>query len=73
MTKNQIRLILLFQSYPDGLTIAEISDHLGVDWRTAKKLVLDTFGFYVDRWRWKKSRYIAVYCLAEIPEDCPRP
>lgn len=58
---------------PDGMTALELGLALnltptGVS--RSLKLMKDT---YIDRWVKTSRRYVAIHCLAFVPEDCPHP
>lgn len=68
-TTIAIRDLLL--QYDDGLTIQQISAKLNLDPAYAKNILKTEYGFYVDRYTAKK--FAAVYCIVEVPENCPLP
>ena len=58
---------------PDGLTVAQIHKITGVlhsAIRYALKAMPDT---YIDRWVPSENGYASVWCVVDVPEDCPRP
>jgi len=64
----------LLKQHPDGLMVSEIAKQLNLQHRAtayALKAMLDT---YIDRWvKLKSSPLAAVWCVIEVPEDCPKP
>ena len=57
-----------------GLTVSELSKRVGYSDSksalTALKSMPDT---YIDRWNTDKQRWSAVWCVVDVPPDCPRP
>lgn len=69
--KSEIRELLL--SNPEGLTIAEICGQLRVDDNHVRKALPSMPDAYIDRWVKSSGPYAAVWCVVEVPENCPRP
>ena len=71
---NHAIIRALLKQHPDGLMVSEIAKQLNLQHRAtayALKAMLDT---YIDRWvKLKSSPLAAVWCVIEVPEDCPRP
>ena len=58
---------------PDGMTALELGLALNLTPTSVSrslKLMKDT---YIDRWVKTSRRYVAIHCLAFVPEDCPHP
>ena len=71
--KREIRAIL--NKFPDGLTALDISRFMELrDSTNVTGTLRKMEDAYIDRWEKKRTgQYAAVWCLATIPEDCPRP
>jgi len=58
----------------DGLTVRQLEFALDVDMRTLTKSLKSMPDGYIDRWVGpNRGQYAAVWCVVEVPEDCPRP
>ena len=72
---NHPRIREYLKRHPDGATVAEICEFFGIVGKskgnvsTTLHLMPDAF---IDRWN-NKGRLEAIWCLVEVPEDCPRP
>jgi predicted lipid carrier protein YhbT len=64
----------LLKQNPDGLMVREIAKQLNLQHRAttiALKTMVDT---YIDRWvKLPSAPMAAVWCIIEVPEDCPKP
>ena len=64
----------LLKQHPDGLMASEIAKELNLQHRAttiALKSMVDT---YIDRWfKLPNAPMAAVWCVIEVPEDCPKP
>jgi hypothetical protein len=65
----------VLRAAPDGLTASEIANNTGhdADWiNSTLHRMADT---YIDRWKPSRGSlgHAAVWCLVEVPENCPRP
>ena len=64
----------LLKQNPDGLMVSEITKQLNLQHRAttiALKTMVDT---YIDRWvKLPNAPMAAVWCVIEVPEDCPKP
>ena len=60
---------------PDGLTTTELSVLTGVTYSTVYKALTLMPDAYIDRWQRPRrpGRMQAVWCVVEVPENCPRP
>ena len=65
----------LLEKNPDGLTIPEICQHLGIDGPAASASLKRDELTYIDRWTTnpRAGQWLAVWCLASMPADAPRP
>ena len=58
----------------DGLTVRQLETALDIDMRTLTKSLNSMPDGYIDRWIGpNRGQYAAVWCVVEVPEDCPRP
>lgn len=65
----------LLLANPDGLTRTEISQITGAHPDGMKHTLASMYGVYIDRWfkSPKNGRMTPVYCIVEVPQDCPKP
>ena len=77
---TQVREVL--KTAPDGLSATELARELGHCHKVVHYSLHNRMAdAYIDRWRSVQNQYQrgkpvqheAVWCLADIPEDCPRP
>ena len=71
--KPIIREVLL--RHMDGLTVSDLIVQTGIDDRQLRRALVDMDDVYIDRWylaEYQKPAQ-AVYCIVNIPDDCPRP
>ena len=69
-----VRTVL--KNHPDGLSVHEINKVLGYDPNddTTRKTLSVMPDVYIDRWeRALSMNYRAVYCIVDVPENCPHP
>lgn len=76
VTRNAVRDLL--QLHSDGLTLADIVQKTDGEYTTIYEAVkrMHQKEIYIDRWikLGKDSKtWKPVYCLIDIPEDCPPP
>ena len=58
----------------DGLTTKQLQYRLEVDQRTLCKSLKSMPDSYIDRWSGPhRGQWAAVWCVVEVPEDCPKP
>ena len=58
----------------EGLTTRQLQYRLGVDQRTLCKSLKSMPDSYIDRWSGPhRGQWAAVWCVVEVPEDCPKP
>lgn len=71
--KRAIRELL--EKNPDGLTVTDISRATGIATSSAYIALKRDERIYVDRWTNSPitGQWIAVWCLAPLLEDAPRP
>ena len=63
-----------FLTGSDGYTVKEIMLVLGVDRRVLIRSMQSMPDVYIDRWRGPvRGQYAAVWCVAAVPSDCPKP
>jgi hypothetical protein len=59
---------------PDGLTIAQLHDILGIRKDTLDNCLATMPDVYIDRWEGPyRGQWAAVYCVYLPPPNCPRP
>lgn len=65
----------LLLANPDGLTRTQIANAVGSDPGGMKITLSNMYGVYIDRWNQSKKngKLVPVYCIVEVPENCPRP
>ena len=76
MNQSEKKVLQALLDPPGGLTMAELHRMAKTASLRYTQLALERlFGVYIDRWQWsdKYQEYLPVYCLADVPEDCPRP
>tara|TARA_R110000868_G_scaffold260154_1_gene518397 strand:+ start:1286 stop:1507 length:222 start_codon:yes stop_codon:yes gene_type:complete len=58
----------------DGYTVKEMMASLGVDRRVLTRSLKSMPDVYVDRWHGPiRGQYAAVWCVAAVPKNCPKP
>ena len=71
---HHAKLRELLRMHPDGLTTTSISHYLDLAECAARSSLKSMADAYIDRWQPARNRsWAAVWCVVEIPEDCPRP
>ncbi len=62
-------------AHEDGLTVHEVTQAIGHKYPDHVRLAVQgTWGTYIDRWQGPiRGQWQAVYCLAEVPKDAPKP
>jgi len=69
---NQIREML--KDSTDGMTARELAIKLPIQRASINCALKKMPDAFIDRWeKAVRGRYRAVYCLADVPEDCPYP
>lgn len=64
----------LLRANTDGMTAKEIADQLGAREDVVRSSLGAMPDTYIDRWDGPfRGQYVAVYCVVEVPEDCPHP
>lgn len=59
---------------PEGMTVAELAVCTQIDASVFSRSLKGCFGVYIDRWEGPfRGQWRAVYALAAVPEDCPKP
>lgn len=73
MTHKIIRDVL--KNNPDGLTAKQIHFITNIDKESIRVALKNMPDVYIDRWLAAKQglREEGVWCVVEVPEDCPRP
>jgi hypothetical protein len=58
----------------DGYTVKEIMLALGLERRVLVRSMQSMPDVYIDRWIGpNRGQYAAVWCVAAVPNDCPKP
>jgi hypothetical protein len=66
--------IRAFLRNTDGATVKQVFDHVGGTINAVSRALREMPDTYVDRWNASvRGQYQAVHCLADVPEDCPKP
>lgn len=67
----------LLREYPDGLTTYQITDRLKISCPdTVQNCLKNMPDAYIDRWiktHGCRGQYSAIWCVVEVPENCPKP
>lgn len=73
--KRQIRHELreLLRAHPDGLTILEMMKVTAAGEHSVRQALTKMPDAYIDRWVPRSGMPAAVWCVVEVPENCPRP
>lgn len=72
-TEAAVRATL--RQHSDGLTLTEIAQHSGVEYRKVHRAIAKMPDTYIDRWCEPEGpvRYQAVWCAVVPPPNCPHP
>jgi hypothetical protein len=77
MAYRKIKPILreALSQHPDGMTVKELVGLTGIDDTYVRSTLRKMETVYIDRWLpgGFQTRTQAVYCMAKIPQNCPRP
>jgi hypothetical protein len=61
----------------DGLTAQELRERLSMRKKDgsaiATAILRNMADAYIDRWTLEDDKWVAVWDVAEVPEDCPKP
>jgi hypothetical protein len=64
----------LLKCHQFGLSTLDIASLLEIRSNTILKVLHKMPDCYVDRWATpNRGQYVAVWCLADVPKDCPYP
>lgn len=66
-----IRKLLIENS--DGMTATSIAKTLGLDSDAVTQALKTMVDAYKDRWEKSTRKFVPVWCVQVIPEDCPHP
>ena len=74
-TAAHTKIRTALRAAPDGLTTTELSVLSEVTYSTVYKALTLMPDAYIDRWQrpLRPGRMQAVWCVVEVPENCPRP
>jgi hypothetical protein len=70
---NHHAVRMLLQKYSDGLTVYDIAERVEKSTTSSRRALLGMPDAYIDRWTAHRKQWVAVWCVVEVPEDCPRP
>jgi hypothetical protein len=78
MTGGKANIERLLNAHPDGLTTRQMSEALGITKEQARSAMKGMPHVYIDRWvavpaAGRMIQWAAVYMLADLPEDMPKP
>jgi hypothetical protein len=78
MTGGRAKIEALLKAHPDGLTRKQLADMLGIDKESVRSALSLMTHVYIDRWVATPTRagvlqWAAVFVLADIPPNMPRP
>lgn len=78
MSVPQVRRLL--RDFPDGMTAKQLAEHIfqnGEKQACVNKSLSSMPDAYIDRYVQAapsgKSKFAAVWCVVEVPENCPHP
>ncbi len=57
----------------DGLTVTQIAKELDRSTQYVRHSLKTMRDTYIDRWQRAGMQYEAVWCIADVPADCPKP
>lgn len=60
----------------DGASCSELEQQIGVDSGNLVRSLRSMPDAYIDRWQPARNgskRFVAVWCVVDVPEDCPHP
>ena len=57
----------------DGLTVTQIAKELDRSTQYVRHSLKTKRDTYIDRWQRAGMQYEAVWCIADVPADCPKP
>ena len=73
---QQKTLDFLYERGDEGAVLEDIRKACGMKGKHQTEVIVSNlFGVYIDRWVLNKNEtdYEAVYCLVDVPENCPKP
>ena len=58
----------------DGMTVAGLVDLImGISDASVREALKNMPDTYIDRWTPGRKGWTAVWCVVDVPEDCPKP
>lgn len=76
-TKDEAKVLRFLQERSDeGATVEQVRVACEIGRHKAAVILANTFGIYIDRWTagtTTHQEYQPVYCLADVPQDTPKP
>jgi chromosome segregation and condensation protein ScpB len=79
MTGGKANIERLLRAHPDGLTTRQMAEALGITKEQARSAMKGMPHVYIDRWIALRTgaggciHWAAIYMLADLPEDMPKP
>lgn len=73
LLSREIRAHLLHKDNEDGRTASEIARVTRSRGTAVTESLTAMVDAYIDRWQWERNRWTAVWTVAVIPENCPKP
>ena len=78
MTGGRANIERLLRAHPDGLTLRDMAEALGITKERVRSAIKTMPHVYVDRWIAVRAgggciKWSAVHMLADLPEDMPMP
>ncbi len=72
---NHERIRRVLRNVGDGMCVPDLADLLNIHPTSIATALTNMPDAYIDRWTptSNKRNWKAVWCLADVPEDCPRP
>lgn len=74
MSQLEHKIMAALIGHPDGLTVKEIQTAVEArSGRVIEVALSRMYAAYIDRWVDNGKRMVPVYCLVDVPDDCPEP
>lgn len=76
MNQSEKKVLAALLEHSDGLTLSQLHRLAKTSSLRYTALAVESlFGVYIDRWEWsdKAMDYDPVYCVVDVPENCPKP
>jgi hypothetical protein len=63
----------LLRAAPDGMTATEIAGVIDCHRQQVGKALPNMPDAYIDRWVHRRGKLTPMWCVVEVPPDCPHP